>query len=98
MGVGRERERKKKRAVTTSGARLAARINGGREGRNCKLVPLASEIIRAARHRGNRRERWKNSISREREREREIEFRVDNGRVRLLLRNLDRSRLIAWRE
>lgn len=54
---------RKKRAVTT--ASLAARINGGREGRNCKLVPLASEIIRAARHRGNRRERWKNSISRD---------------------------------
>ena len=32
----------------------------------------------------------------EREREREIEFRVDNGRVRLLLRNLDRSRSIGW--
>lgn len=66
-GVGEERGEgggeRKKRAVTT--ASLAARINGGREGRNCKLVPLASEIIRAARHRGNRRERWKNSISRD---------------------------------
>lgn len=45
-GGGTERKKKKRRWQP-----LATRINGGREGRNCKLVPIfASEIIRAARH------------------------------------------------